>query len=359
MIWRDRSLEAEAATKSTAWLKPCRYFAIPPVEVEKHNLREIAGARQRLVDAIESINEGFAYFDSDDRLELSNGRYRELLYGDDTTIAQPGTSFETIVRTAYERGFAGGSGDVEASITARLEQHRSPGPPILQHRPDGRWIQISERQVSAGGTVAIYSDLTALKAEEEKLADANRVTNEALVDLNSVLEHIEYGALFLDGDLQVRYGNRAYRKLWQIPEDYLQRRPRPSLRELIERNRHTGIYGVGDEDWDAWLDARIDAIRQGEIGPVEMSRGDDLTLQYHCIVLPGGGRMLTYFDITELKQREQALFREQERLAQTTERLHLALSMDGVGIWDADLDLGTVWWSRGIHGDAGARSRCL
>ena len=331
----DRMAEALSVFRDTA------------VEVEENNLREIAGARQRLVDAIESIGEGFAFFDAEDRLELSNGRYRQLLHGGDVSIAEPGTSFEEIVRAAYEKGVIDvGDGDIEAFVNMRLDQHRSPGPPILQHRPDGRWIQISERRVTGGGTVAVYTDLTALKQEEEKLAAANQAMNEVLVDLNSVLEHIEYGALFLDENLHVRYGNHAYRALWRIPEDFLHREPRPSLEELIAFNRHTGLYAVTEDEWDRWLDARIAAVRQGEIGPVEMARGDGRILQYHCIVLPGGGRMLTYFDITELKRREQALFREQERLAQTTERLRLALSMGGVGIWDVDLDEGRVWWSR-------------
>jgi PAS domain S-box-containing protein len=57
-------------------------------------------SEQRLVEAIESISEGFAYYDADDRLVLCNSRYREMLYsGVDADIA-PGTSFETIIRNA-------------------------------------------------------------------------------------------------------------------------------------------------------------------------------------------------------------------------------------------------------------------
>ena len=57
-----------------------RLFRDTAVEVEEKNLREVAEARQRLVDAIESISEGFALYDAEDRLVLSNSRYRELLY---------------------------------------------------------------------------------------------------------------------------------------------------------------------------------------------------------------------------------------------------------------------------------------
>ena len=57
-----------------------RLFRDTAVEVEEKNLREVAEARQRLVDAIESISEGFALYDAEDRLVLCNSRYREILY---------------------------------------------------------------------------------------------------------------------------------------------------------------------------------------------------------------------------------------------------------------------------------------
>ena len=57
-----------------------RLFRDTAVEVEEKNLREVSEARQRLVDAIESISEGFALYDAEDRLLLCNSRYREMLY---------------------------------------------------------------------------------------------------------------------------------------------------------------------------------------------------------------------------------------------------------------------------------------
>ena len=50
------------------------------LEIDEKNLREVAEARPRLVDAIESISEGFALYDADDRLVLCNRRFREILH---------------------------------------------------------------------------------------------------------------------------------------------------------------------------------------------------------------------------------------------------------------------------------------
>ncbi len=79
-------------------------FRDTAVEVEEKNLREVAEARQRLVDAIESISEGFALYDAEDRLVLCNSRYREILYPGIADAVVPGAQFETIVRKAVKQG---------------------------------------------------------------------------------------------------------------------------------------------------------------------------------------------------------------------------------------------------------------
>ena len=84
-----------------------RLFRDTAVEVEEKNLREVAEARQRLIDAIESISEGFALYDAEDRLVLCNSRYRELLYTGLATELTPGTTFEHIIRRSAERGSSG------------------------------------------------------------------------------------------------------------------------------------------------------------------------------------------------------------------------------------------------------------
>jgi PAS domain S-box-containing protein len=129
-------------------------------------------SEQRLVEAIESISEGFAYYDADDRLVLCNSCYREMLYSGVDADITPGTSFETIIRNAAERGdIKDAEGQIEEWIANRLHQHRNPGPPQVQRRSAGRWVMISERRTIDGGTAAVYSDITELKRREESLSD--------------------------------------------------------------------------------------------------------------------------------------------------------------------------------------------
>ncbi|MGH7088108.1 MAG: HAMP domain-containing protein, partial [Stellaceae bacterium] len=64
---------------------------------------QLQRAQEQLSEAIEAISEGFALFDAEDRLVVSNRRYRELHAGLDLDLTE-GTSFEDIVTAAAEGG---------------------------------------------------------------------------------------------------------------------------------------------------------------------------------------------------------------------------------------------------------------
>jgi signal transduction histidine kinase/DNA-binding response OmpR family regulator/HAMP domain-containing protein len=146
-------------------------FRATAVEMEEANLKEIREARTRLTDAIESISEGFSLYDADDKLIVCNSRYRDL-FASHADVMEAGTSFETIVRTAIDRGsIEDADGRPDAWLQERLERHRNPDEPHVQRRSDGRWVRVSERKTVSGGVVATYTDITELKQHEAELAD--------------------------------------------------------------------------------------------------------------------------------------------------------------------------------------------
>jgi adenylate cyclase len=172
-------------------------FRDTAIEVEENNLRDIETARRRLVDAIENSSEGFVFFDSEDRLVLCNTRFKELLYPNADFDIEPGTAFETIIRTAAENGhIVDAEGRIEEWVTDRLALHHDPGEPQIQQRSGGQWILITERETSDRGTVSIYSDITDLKQREEELTIKSNALERLSNQLAKYLSPQVYDSIF-------------------------------------------------------------------------------------------------------------------------------------------------------------------
>ena len=167
---------AVSGGKRLFWL----YDITPLRRAEQARLR----SERRLAEAIESISEGFVCYDGEDRLVICNSCYRDLLYPGLEIDLTAGTTFESIIRRAAERGYVtDAQGWVEEWVAERLRQHRNPGEPQVQRRKNGRWVMVSERRTEDGGTVAVYSDITELKQREQDLTEKSN----ALAALSSKL----------------------------------------------------------------------------------------------------------------------------------------------------------------------------
>ena len=172
-------------------------FRDAAVEIEESNLREIGQARQRLLDAIESISEGFCYYDASDKLVVANKQYRTLMYSGDESAVAEGMTFEQIIRGAIAKGYIkDAEGNVEQWVAERLAQHRQPGAPSLHQRAGGRWIMVSERKIGDGGTVAIYTDITELKKRESELAEKSSSMEQLSNQLSKYLSPQIYDSIF-------------------------------------------------------------------------------------------------------------------------------------------------------------------
>ena len=132
--------------------------------------------RQMMLDAIESINQGFALYDAEDRLQITNSQYRGMT-GPVSRVLQPGTTFLDIMRAAAERRGLDGAA-AEAWINDRLAR-RASLEVTVERFPDGRWVQIQERRTAAGGIVAVYSDVTEMRERQRELEIAKEAADHA------------------------------------------------------------------------------------------------------------------------------------------------------------------------------------
>ncbi len=136
--------------------------------------KTVSEAHGRLTEAIETMSEGFALWDADDRLVICNSHYREFYPQADDSLV-PGASFEDLVRASVGRGmFPEAIGNEEEWINERLEQHRDPKGSVLHLTSDDRWVRVSEHRTKEGGYVGVRTDITEHKRAEEYLVQAKR-----------------------------------------------------------------------------------------------------------------------------------------------------------------------------------------
>jgi len=174
--------------------------------------------------------------------------------------------------------------------------------------------------IAVGG---VELDITERKAAERAAALAIQAKESALQELSVVLDTIDYGVLFMDSDLRVRTDNRAYRQIWNLPEGFHEHTP--TLQATIEFTFDQGLHDVNAGEREAYVSARIEAIRRGRIDPTEFRLTNGQVVQFQCLVLPDGGRMLTFFDITNRIDAEQALRQSEALLKAVVDHLPAAV----------------------------------
>jgi PAS domain S-box-containing protein len=146
----------------------------------------------QLTQAIESISEGFALFDRDDRLVLCNQKFRLAF----PTIAErivPGIRFADFIRSSLE------TGDVDvpeaergAWLENRLRLRAEPRASFDVKLRDGRWIKVGDHRTADGSMVGIRTDITDLKTREEALYAAKEAAEIASRSKSDFLANISH-----------------------------------------------------------------------------------------------------------------------------------------------------------------------
>ena len=156
-----------------------RSFAYFVQEIEARD-EHVRQSQRRLQNAIESIDEGFALFDADDRLVVANTRFRKIMAPDGGADLAVGGSFGDIVRAAAATArFMNVRKGAAKWIDRQIARHGRATEPFMQEMADGTWLRVSERHTDEGGTVAVYSDITVLKRMSDELRIAKEEAERA------------------------------------------------------------------------------------------------------------------------------------------------------------------------------------
>src|SRR5262249_23197922 len=99
--------------------------------------------------------------------------------------------------------------------------------------------------------------------------------------------------------------------------------------------RLTGAFDLSAAELDAFIARRIAVVKAGDPTPVDLRRADGRVMRAQCAMLPDGGRMLTYTDVTDLVRHADEL----EQLATTDGMTSLANRRHFLALAEAE-------WSR-------------
>jgi len=170
------------------------------VTEQKTLAQKTVEADSRLRDAIETIPEAFVLWDAHNRLVLCNSNFQQLHNLPDEVIT-PGTPYELVVE-------AGRKPIVSSQVTDEAEL---PGARTFEARlDDDRWLHISERRTKDGGYVSVGTDITPIKAHEEKLIGSEQRLMRTIADLRASQQTLEHQADEL-ADLADKYAEEKTR----------------------------------------------------------------------------------------------------------------------------------------------------
>lgn len=177
------------------------------LEREKHAAE---AARIRLFDAISSSADGFALFDSDDRLIMANPEF-VTLWGSDGQLLPIGpqsTFAEIMASIEAVQGSA-----VWQDQWQRLHENAKSGDATVVELMvrEGLWIRISERPTAEGGVVATYANITEFKRSEDLRHERELAKRERLS--HTVFEHTRDGLMITDPDGKIVEVNPAFTRI--------------------------------------------------------------------------------------------------------------------------------------------------
>ena len=283
----------------------------------------LAASEERLKAAAESIPDGLAIFDAEDRFVFVNSRYPQHI----TPALAGGCAWAYGSRTGCARGLAEGrsttptwartSWSAASRCTGRSARSTS------SELVDGRWLRLREARMRDGGRVLLTTDVTASRAQQKALAEQTR-------KLEAVLANIAEGVGITDPSGRVLLVNDGLLRLYGMPPEF--GAPGTPLAAFIEHRLRSGFITPKEAGvpLPELVERRVARFLGDGRETYEESGPEGRTILVRRQRLPDGLIVSTHTDITELKRRE----RENTLLATALDQ-----AGNSVEVTDADYHL--------------------
>jgi diguanylate cyclase (GGDEF)-like protein len=251
--------------------------------------------------ALDEAKFGVVLLDAELRAQFINRAFRKMWrLPDSKADARP--AFVALMYHGRDtRAYELPESELDAYVAARVAEVKAGNSVPRDIRlASGEVLRFQCTALPSGGRVLSYTSVTDIVRHADELEL-----------LRAALDNVEHGIILLDAQLHARFMNAAACRLADITPDEAGRRPHFS--QLLNHRRLTGAFDVPPGDLDAFVARRFALVKAGDRTPIDLRLGDGRIMRAQCALLPDGGRMLTYTDVTDLVRHAEEL----ERLATT------------------------------------------
>lgn len=274
-------------------------------------------ARDNLAGAIETIREGFALFDADDRLVLANSRF-VLDMPDVRAALEPGMTFhDYVARVSRSPELALPPGETgEGWLAQRRTRHHDEHVVFNVALTGERWMQVSEHRTHSAGTVILQTDISDMMRRQREERD--RLLDDQARIIRATLEHITQGVTIFDAGGLLAGSNARAADLLSLPITRFG--VGASLDETF-----AGLLGDGLAPLRAWVEG-------DRLAPLatELKRARKV-LHVFAQAMPDGGCVVSFTDVTAERRSLLAISEANEtlerRVAERTLELEQAVAV--------------------------------
>jgi diguanylate cyclase (GGDEF)-like protein len=249
----------------------------------------------RLRAALDEVPFGVVLLDHELRAQFINRAFRIMWRLPDTKAESKPPFVALMYHGRDTRAYDVPADRLDDYIAERVAHVKGNNPePIDLRLASGEVIRFQATALPAGGRMLSYTYVT----------DIVRRSDEMQV-LFAAFDNVEQGVVLLDSVLRCQFINCAARRLCNVSDEQAERRL--SYAELVSNSPLKAIYGGPSDESQSFLEKRLAQVRAGDASPVELTSADGRIVRAQCAVLPDGGYMMTYTDVTDLVRRAERL----------------------------------------------------
>ena len=204
-----------------------------------------------------------------------------------------------VVFSAYLGGTLSGLVSAAIAIALAAVHFSSPGT-LFAYSPDNfaRLLVTAACAPVFAIMIGILQGRARRALEHERAAEEHeRAANAELKPLRAALDQSEVGVVLLDAEMRAQFINRAFRRLWRLPDEVAARKP--AFVGLMYHGRNAKAFAAPADQID-FIAEQAARIQAGDERPVDIRLANGDVVRSRCKVLTDGGRMVTYGNVSDL-----------------------------------------------------------